>query len=414
MTPLGHELQNVWTALLEGKCGIRSISEADQAGVPVHVMADIPRTPEFKKLFSDQGISFGASSSSDFIDFSLLCSDFALAHAGLSPEKLDLTRSGVCIGSGMGSLEAIVDASHSFDKSYKKLSPYFISRVLINLAAGQVSMRHGFKGPNHAVATACATSANSVGDAYNFIRLNYADVMLAGGAECSTDSLTRAGFARMKALSTATEPSTASRPFDKARSGFVLGEGAGLLVLESLDHALSRGAENRILAEVVGYGVSADSHHVTSPPPDGVGARRAMLSALRDAGLPDTLEPVGYINAHATSTPAGDGAECAAIESLLPELDRSETSTHVSSTKGAMGHLLGAAGVVESTIAIMALQQGWLPPTLNLTNPDPVPSRFKHLTKALQVPNLKYTMSNSFGFGGVNVSLLFKKYEPKQ
>jgi 3-oxoacyl-[acyl-carrier-protein] synthase II len=394
--------------LLEGKCGVRAIPEADQAGVPVFVMAGIPRTDEFKKMFSERGISLGASSSSDFIDFSLLCSDFALAHAGLEPEKLDLTRSGVCIGSGMGSLEAIVHASHSFDKSYKKLSPYFISRVLINLAAGQVSMRHGFKGPNHAVATACATSANSIGDAYNFIRLNYADVMLAGGAECSTDPLTRAGFARMKALSTATDAVTASRPFDEARSGFVLGEGAGLLVLESLDHALSRGAEGQILAEVVGYGVSADSHHVTSPPPDGDGARRAMLSALRDAGLPDSLAPVGYINAHATSTPAGDGAECAAIESLLPH---AAADTYVSSTKGATGHLLGAAGVVESTFAVMALQHGWIPPTLNLSDPDPVPSRFKHVNKALQVPNLKYAMSNSFGFGGVNVSLLFKKYE---
>jgi 3-oxoacyl-[acyl-carrier-protein] synthase II len=313
----------------------------------------------------------------------------------------------------MGSLSGIVTCSKQFDISYKKLSPFFIPKVLVNMAAGHVSIRHKLKGPNHAVATACAAGAMSIGDAYNFIRLNYADVMLCGGVECSTDPLTGAGFARMKALSTCADPAAASRPFDTARDGFVIGEGSGVLVLETLDNVIKRGGEKHILAEICGYGMSGDATHITSPPADGDGGKRAMLSALRDAGdLCPSL--VGYVNAHATSTPAGDAAEVAAIEAVFgpTSSQRGGSPLYVSSTKGATGHLLGAAGAVEAAFSIMALGKGDIPPTVNLVEPDADPSSFRHVleNKSVSAPDLKYVMTNSFGFGGVNVSLIFKKF----
>lgn len=313
-------------------------------------------------------------------------------------------------------LTGIVAGSKQFDVSAKKLSPFFVPKVLINLAAGQVSIRHKLQGPNHAVATACAAGAMSVGDAYNLMRLNYADMMLCGGVEFSSDPLTRAGFSRMKALSTCTDPAVASRPFDMARDGFVMGEGSGILVLETLESVLRRGGEQHIKAEVCGYGLSGDATHITSPPADGSGGRRAMLSALRDAG---DLSPsyVGYVNAHATSTPAGDAAEVAAIEAVFgPSTEQRNAAQrsplYVSSTKGATGHLLGAAGAVEAAFSVLALMNKEVPPTVNLLEPDSYPVCFSHVmgNKSVAVSDLEYTMSNSFGFGGVNVSLLFKKY----
>ena len=295
----------------------------------------------------------------------------------------------------------------------KKLSPFFIPKVLVNMAAGQVSIRHKAKGPSSAVATACAAGAMSIGDALNYMRLDYADVMICGGVEFSTDTLTRAGFARMKALSTSTHPEVASRPFDIARDGFVIGEGAGILILETLDHAIARGGEKHIIAEVCGYGTSSDATHITSPPLDGSGGKQAMLSALRNAA---NLSPasIGYINAHATSTQAGDAAEHNAIEAIFgpSSLERSqETPLYVSSTKGATGHLLGAAGAVEAAFTAMAIKNRAVLPTANLKTPDPFPQSYKHvLKKSIDTPGLQYAISNSFGFGGVNASLIFKKY----
>ncbi|CAN0151521.1 unnamed protein product [Ectocarpus fasciculatus] len=412
VTPLGWDLEQVWARLCRGESGVGPVQ--DRAQVPsVHAMAVVPRGEEYKQMFSDRGIRYPSSATSDFIDMALLASDLALEHARHPQRHTVAERCGVSVGSGMGSLSGIVASSKQFDESMRKLSPFFIPKVLINLAAGHVSIRHQLKGPNHAVVTACAAGAMSIGDAYNFMRLNYADVMVCGGVECSTDPLTRAGFARMKALSQNQNPQEASRPFDKARDGFVIGEGAGMFVLETLDHALERGAEGQILAEVCGYGVSGDASHITSPPADGDGGKRAMLSALRDAG---DLHPnkIGYVNAHATSTPAGDAAEVAAMEAVFgPTAQDRTTSDHlyVSSTKGATGHLLGAAGAVEAAFTVLSLKNGQVPPTLNLNEPDTLPFAFQHVkAKASDVKNLKYAMSNSFGFGGVNASLIFSKY----
>ena len=284
-------------------------------------------------------------------------------------------------------------------------SPFFVPKVLINIAAGLVSIRHGFKGPNHSVATACAAGAHAVGDAYNWIRLGYADVMLAGGTEACICPLTIAGFARMKALSACTDPLKASRPFDELRDGFVIGEGAAVLVLEELTSAIKRGAP--IIAEICGYGVSGDAHHITSPALDGDGASRAMLSALTDARL--SPKDIGYINAHATSTPVGDAIETVAIEKVFG--DNGE-SLFVSSTKGATGHMLGAAGAIEACFAALAARDGVVPPTLNLdVNKLKRKHSFSHVPSvAKSVPNLIYTMSNSFGFGGTNCCLIFKKF----
>jgi len=277
--------------------------------------------------------------------------------------------------------------------------------VLISIAAGLVSIRHRFKGPNHAVATACAAGAHAVGDAYNWIRLGYADIMLAGGAEACICPLTIAGFARMKALSTCSDPTKASRPFDERRDGFVIGEGAAILVLEELNSAIKRNAP--IIAELCGYGVSGDAHHITSPALDGDGASRAMLSALRDAGLQP--QDIGYVNAHATSTPIGDAVETAAIEKVFRA---NQESLLVSSTKGATGHMLGAAGAIEACFAALAVRDSIVPPTLNLDidNLKNKPS-FSHVPLvSVSAPSLIHSMSNSFGFGGTNASLIFKKY----
>lgn len=415
VTPLGCDLSQVWSALCCGKSAVSPIiSNSD-----VHLMAKVSRTPDFLKLFSDRGIRHPSSPTSDFIDFALLASDLALENAGSPLQPTDGAsvcpphRRGVSIGSGMGSLASIITSSRQFDESVKKLSPFFIPKVLINLAAGQISIRHKLQGPNNAVATACAAGAMSIGDAFNFMRLDYADMMVCGGVECSTDPLTRAGFARMKALSTSIDPLTGSRPFDKDRNGFVIGEGAGVLVLETLDSVIKSGREKRILAELSGYGVSGDASHITSPPPDGDGGRRAMISALRDANILCPTK-IGYINAHATSTPAGDAAEVQAIEAVFgpsTQLRRADSPLYVSSTKGATGHLLGAAGAVEAIFSIMALTSNRVPPTANLRHPEPESVVFKHVVReSAATPDLQYAMSNSFGFGGVNASLIFKKY----
>jgi len=286
----------------------------------------------------------------------------------------------------------------------------------VNIAAGQISIRHGFRGPNHCVSTACAAGAHAIGDAYNWIRLGYADLMLAGGTESCISPLAIAGFARLKALSSQGNPEVASRPFDRLRDGFVMGEGAAILVLEELATAVKRNAP--IICEMVGYGVSGDAHHITSPSPNGDGARRAMLSALRDANL--RPRDIHYINAHATSTPLGDDIEVAAIDAAfgsssdLHQTRAAANPLYVSSTKGATGHMLGAAGAIEAAFTTLSLRDNMIPPTLNLHDPTTPPASFSHVPLVpIPIPpeDYRYAMTNSFGFGGTNASLIFKKFD---
>ncbi|KAK4694631.1 hypothetical protein P7C71_g2983, partial [Lecanoromycetidae sp. Uapishka_2] len=321
---------------------------------------------------------------------------------------------GVCLGSGIGSLEEQYDTSLAFSKGgAKKVSPLFVPKLLISLAAGHISMKYGFKGPSHAVTTACTTGAHSIGDASLFIATGKANVMIAGGAESCIHPLAFVGFERSRSLATSfnDHPEQASRPFDVAREGFVIGEGAAVLVLESLPHALARNA--KIYAEVAGYGMSSDAHHMTAPPLDGSGAFRSMRMALRDASIAPSS--VDYINAHATSTPLGDLAENRAIKSLMLGEGGKEKGEeiNISSTKGATGHLLGAAGAIEALFSILAIKDGILPPTLNLTDLEGPEFNCNYVALKAQRRRVKVALSNSFGFGGTNASLCLRLYDGK-
>ncbi|KAL8651904.1 MAG: hypothetical protein Q9210_002994 [Variospora velana] len=357
---------------------------------------------------------------SKFMQYAITAAHEALEDASWHPkseEEQEMT--GICLGSGIGSFEEVYNNSLAFDKGgAKKVSPLFVPKLLINLAAGQLSMKYGFKGPNHATTTACTTGAHSIGDAARFIRFGDATVMLAGGSESCIHPLAFAGFSRLHALTTSaspTAPHLASRPFHRTRDGFVIGEGAALLVLEELEHARARGAN--VYAEIVGYGASADAHHLTAPPADGEGAFRAMKLALRNAGC----EPgdVDYVNAHATSTPLGDKAENRAIKALLVgegtkggKKKKRGADVNVSSTKGAVGHLLGAAGAVEALFSVLAIRDNIMPPTLNLTEVDGPEFDCNYVPLKAQRAKVDVVLSNSFGFGGTNASLCFKRYYP--
>ncbi|KAJ4337863.1 Mitochondrial beta-keto-acyl synthase [Didymella glomerata] len=348
-----------------------------------------------------------------FAQYAMVASEEALKDAGWMPtQEEDLEATGVYIGSGIGSLDDAYNTAVAFDKGgHRKVSPLFVPRLLINLAAGHISMRYGFKGPNHAATTACTTGAHSIGDASRMIQLGDANVMIAGGAESCIHPLAVSGFARARSLATEfNDRSTeASRPFDRDRDGFVIGEGAGVVVLEELEHAKARGA--RIYAEIAGYGLSSDAYHMTAPREDGQGPRLAMKKALKHAGLkPGSVD---YVNAHATSTPLGDAAENRAIKDLLLGEDGKESASeiNVSSTKGAVGHLLGAAGSVEAIFTILGLHNNILPPTLNLHNPGDPADEFNcnYVAHFAQQHEISVAMSNSFGFGGTNASLCFRK-----
>ncbi|KAJ9639415.1 Mitochondrial beta-keto-acyl synthase [Coniosporium apollinis] len=350
-----------------------------------------------------------------FAQYATAAAQEALDDAEWHPQKPeDLESTGVYIGSGIGAFDDVYDTSIAYDEGgYKKVSPLFVPRLLINLAAGHISMRYGFKGPNHAATTACTTGAHSVGDAGRFIAFGDADVMVAGGAESCIHPLAIAGFARARSLATDWNdaPHLASRPFDRSRAGFVIGEGAGVMVLEELEHAKARGA--RIYAELRGYGLSADAHHMTAPREDGEGPFLAMRRALRHADLQP--HEVDYVNAHATSTSLGDAAENRAIKSLLLGKDGKQNASeiNISSTKGAIGHLLGAAGAVEAIFSVLAVHQDTLPPTLNLESPGDPPEEFdcNYVPKVAQSKRVNVALSNSFGFGGTNASICFSKFD---
>ena len=446
VSPLGCGHEDIWRSLLASQHGISYIPAASVVkGAHVTVAGFVPRSPcnsvanDTENLNNtgnyDEEAVFGRNVSKELANFSqyaILASDLALAHAKLHPAQMSsssLERAGVAVASGgIGSIQDVVDSTRLLDQSYKKVSPYFVPKILSNLASGHVSIKHGFKGPVTSVSTACAAGTHSIGDAFNFIRLGYADVMLAGGSESCITPLTIAGFSRMRALGASTDPGTASRPFDSTRDGFIISEGAGILVLEDLQFATDRGAT--IIAEVLGYGLSGDAHHATHPPADGSGAERSMLQALNDAGL--TPHDIGYINAHATSTPIGDAIEVCAIEKVFGNRDEGvHGPLFVSSTKGAIGHLLGAAGAVETAFTALALRDGTVPPTLNLQNPDAPPISFHHVPNTAiiydkhnldkqesQVNNantapkklLLYALKNSFGFGGMNATLVLSKF----
>ncbi len=406
VTPLGVGVSRVWSALTDGLSGIHAIERFSVDDLPARIAGFVPEGLKSDGAFeADAYISAKDQRKMDrFIKYCVAAADEALIDAGWEPgTDRDCERTGTVIASGVGGFPAMIDGDAVLrNRGPHRVSPFLVPSFLANLAAGHVSMRHRFKGLIGAPVTACAAGAQAIGDAFKAIRLGEADVVVAGGTEACINRLSLAGFAAAKALSTDRNdtPETASRPFDESRSGFVMGEGAGIVVLEALDHARARGA--RIYAKLTGYGASADAHHITAPPADGEGALRAMRTALSQAGVqPGDID---YINAHSTSTWAGDMAELNAVKALFGP---AAGKLSMSSTKSAIGHLLGAAGAVEAVFTVMAMIKGVLPPTLNLKDPGPdfagldlVPLRAKRKQVAV-------AMSNAFGFGGVNASLVF-------
>jgi 3-oxoacyl-[acyl-carrier-protein] synthase II len=414
VTPLGSGTEHSWKEILAGKSGGGNITAFDATDYACRVACEVPRIDGRGGGGPDQPGSFDPDlimsakdrrRVDDFILYAIAAADEAVRDSGWAPEDEESReRTGVMIGAGIGGLGPIADtAIELYEKGPRRVSPFFIPSALINLASGQVSIRFGFKGPNHAVVTACASGAHAIGDASRMIKYGDADVMLAGGAESSVVPVGIAGFLACRALSTGfnDQPQKASRPYDKGRDGFVMGEGAGILVLEEYEHAKARGA--KIYAEVVGYGMAGDAYHITAPAEDGSGGFRAMRAAIKDAGI--EAADLDYINAHGTSTPLGDEIELGAVERLLGNAARKLT---MSSTKSATGHLLGAAGAVEAAFVCLAIRDQIAPPTINLDDPsvtteiDLVPHKAKPM-------KIELAMSNSFGFGGTNASVVFKK-----
>jgi 3-oxoacyl-[acyl-carrier-protein] synthase II len=408
VTPLGCGVETSWSAAVGGVSGIGRIQNFDVSDLPCQVAGQVPRGALSEGKFNpDDWMEPKESRKVDaFIVYAMAAATQALDDAGWHPESYDdQVATGVLIGSGIGGLEGIEDAAHTLrDRGPRRISPFFIPGRLINLASGQVSIRHGLKGPNHAVVTACSTGAHAIGDASRLISLGDADVMVAGGTESPVCRLAVAGFAACKALSTHfnDRPTEASRPYDRDRDGFVMGEGAGVVVLEEREHALARGA--RIYGEVIGYGLSGDAYHITAPAEDGDGAERCMRMALKRAGM--TADDVDYINAHGTSTQMGDEIELKAVERLV---GNAAGKMSMSSTKSATGHLLGAAGAVESIFSLLAIRDNVAPPTLNLDNPSVV-TAIDLVPKTARKRDIDVALSNSFGFGGTNASLVFRRH----
>jgi len=407
VSPLGCGTEVSWSRLLAGGNAARKVTEFEVEDLPAKIACRIPFGDGSDGTFNpDDWMEPKEQRKVDpFIVYAMAAADMALADSGWKPETgEDQIATGVLIGSGIGGLEGIVDGGYTLrDKGPRRLSPFFIPGRLINLASGQVSIRHKLRGPNHSVVTACSTGAHAIGDASRLIALGDADVMVAGGTESPICRISLAGFAACKALSTQhnDNPQKASRPYDADRDGFVMGEGAGIVILEELEHAKARGA--KIYAEVVGYGLSGDAFHITAPSEDGDGAYRCMQMALKRAGL--TAADVDYINAHGTSTMA-DTIELGAVERLVGD---SASRISMSSTKSAIGHLLGAAGAVEAIFSTLAIRDNIAPPTLNLDNPS-VETRIDLVAHVAREREIDVALSNSFGFGGTNASLVLRRY----
>jgi 3-oxoacyl-[acyl-carrier-protein] synthase II len=405
--PLGLGAENVWKRLLAGESGIRTIQSFDVGDLPTKIAGQIPAGSRADgKLDMAEWVPPKDQKKMDrFIQFAMVAAIQAVEDSGWMPQgEEDRCATGVMIGSGIGGLETIYEASvQVYEGKARRLSPFFIPSALINLASGHLSIRYGFKGPNHSVVTACATGVHAIGDAARLILFGDADVMVAGGAESAVNMLGIAGFCASRALSTAFNdtPARASRPWDKDRDGFVMGEGAGVVVLEEYEHAKKRGA--KIYGEVAGYGLSGDAHHITAPAEGHDGAFRAMKACLKNSGvLPEQIQ---YINAHGTSTPLGDDLELQAVERFFGDAAK---KIAMSSTKSATGHLLGAAGAIEALFTLLAIRDNVAPPTLNLDNPsrESVIDRVAH---EAQPRRIDIALSNSFGFGGTNASVIFKR-----
>ncbi|WP_033567648.1 beta-ketoacyl-ACP synthase II [Dickeya undicola] len=398
LSPVGNTVASTWNALLAGQSGISLIDHFDTSAYATRFAGLV------KDFNSEDFIPRKEARKMDaFIQYGVAAGIQAMKDSGLEVTQANASRIGAAIGSGIGGL-GLIEENHSalVHGGPRKISPFFVPSTIVNMVAGHLSIMFGLRGPTISIATACTSGVHNIGHAARIIAYNDADVMLAGGAEKASTPLGVGGFGAARALSTRNDnPQVASRPWDKDRDGFVLGDGAGILVLEEYEHAKKRGA--KIYAEIVGFGMSSDAYHMTSPPESGAGAALAMENALRDAGI--TTEQVGYINAHGTSTPAGDKAEAQAVKSVFG----ADTRVLVSSTKSMIGHLLGAAGAVESIFCILALRDKAVPPTINLDNPDEGCDLDFVAHEARQVINMEYTLCNSFGFGGTNGSVVFRK-----
>ena len=408
LTPLGCGVEPTWARLLQGDSGAKKIDTFDVSDISCQIACVIPRGDGSNGTYNpDQWMEPKEQRKVDqFIVYAMCAARQALDDAGWHPKSYDeQTSTGVLIGSGIGGIEGIAETAMALhEKGPRRVSPFFIPGRIINLASGFVSIAHGLKGPNHAVVTACSTGAHAIGDAARLVALGDAEVMVAGGAELPVNRISLAGFAALRALSTNfnDDPARASRPYDKDRDGFVMGEGAGVVVLETIEHAKARGA--KIYAEVIGYGMSGDAYHITAPAPDGDGALRCMNAAIRRAGI--TAGDLDYINAHGTSTPLGDEIELGAVQKLV---GNSAGNISMSSTKSCVGHLLGAAGAIEAIFSILAIRDGIVPPTINLDNPS-VETPIDLVPHQARKRDVDTVLSNSFGFGGTNASLIFRRY----
>jgi len=405
VTPLGCGVEINWRRLLEGRSGASKVESFDVSDLACKIACQIPREGEGAYDADDWMEPKEQRKVDPFIVYAMCAATQALDDAGWKPTTPDeQTRSGVLIGSGIGGIGGIYDASVTlFEKGPRRVSPFFIPGRLINLASGYVSIEHGLKGPNHAVVTACSTGAHAIGDAARLIALGDAEVMVAGGTESPINRLSLAGFAACRALSTGfnDDPTRASRPYDRDRDGFVMGEGSGVVVLEEYEHAKARGA--KIYAEVIGYGLSGDAFHITSPTEDGDGAYRCMTAAIKRAGI--SPSDIDYINAHGTSTPLGDEIELRAVERVL---GNAAAKLAMSSTKSETGHLLGAAGAIEAIYSVLAIRDGVAPPTINLNNPS-VETAIDLVPNEARQRQIDVVLSNSFGFGGTNASLVLRR-----
>ncbi len=401
VSPVGSRVETAWENICSGVSGIGPLTAFDAEKFPARIAGEV-RDFELEQYLSPKE----ARKSDTFIHYGMAASIQAIDDAGLSEQPDDAERYGVAIGSGIGGIQTIEQTYQTFlDSGPRRISPFFVPGCIINMIAGNISIRYGFKGPNISIVTACTTATHNIGEAARMIAYGDADVMVAGGAEYGTTPTAYGGFTAARALSTRNdEPERASRPWDSERDGFVLSNGAGVLVLEELEHARKRGA--RIYAELSGYGRSGDAYHMTSPPEDGGGAARCMANAVRDAGI--ELDEVDYINAHGTSTLVGDRAECRAVCGLFGD---HASKLMMSSTKSMTGHLLGAAGGVEAIFSILALRDGVVPPTINLEQPDPECAQLDLVPREARQHPIKTALSNSFGFGGTNGSLLLRRFD---